>query len=252
MKTETDMFVDEVVWNGGGSLMDLFTAPYTFRNKALSGFYGAAGGPTGTSFARVDLDPARAAGLLTQGGVMAAIAHAADTDPTRRGKFVRVQLLCETIPPPPPDVMAVPSTPDAGQTTRQHAVSQRGSGTCGGCHQFMDRIGFALENFDPTGRWRDSQNGQAIDASGEIVGTDVPGTLNGPSELGRKLASSAQVRRCVVTQWWRFASGRAEETADACALEGLDQAFVASGDRLRDLMLATIQDDGFRYRTVQP
>ena len=118
---------------------------------------------------------------------MAAIAHAADTDPTRRGKFVRVQLLCETIPPPPPDVMAVPSTPDAGQTTRQHAVSQRGSGTCGGCHQFMDRIGFALENFDPTGRWRDSQNGQAIDASGEIVGTDVPGTLNGPAELGRKL-----------------------------------------------------------------
>ena len=183
---------------------------------------------------------------------MAAIAHAADTDPTRRGKFVRMQLFCETIPPPPPDVMAVPTSPDAKQTTRQHAEAQRGSGSCGGCHQFMDRIGFALEHFDAVGRWRDTDNGQPVDASGEIVGTDVPGTFDGAVELGRKLASSAQVQRCVVTQWWRFASGRVEEAADACALEQLDQAFVGSGSRVRDLLMATTQSDGFGYRSVAP
>ena len=252
MKTETDMFVDDVVWSSGGSMMELFTAPRSFRNAILSTFYGASGGATGASFARVDLDPTRAAGLLTEGGMMAAIAHAADTDPTRRGKFVRTQLLCETIPPPPPDVMAVPTSPDANQTTRQHAEAQRGSGSCGGCHQFMDRIGFALEHFDAVGRWRDTDNGQPVDASGEIVGTDVPGTFDGAVELGRRLASSAQVQRCVVTQWWRFANGRVEEAADACALEQLDQAFGDSGSRVRDLLMAITRSDGFGYRSVAP
>src|SRR6266540_1969844 len=252
MKTETDLFVDEAAWQSGGDLMELFTAPYTFRNKALSGFYGAAAGPTGTSFVRVDLDPARAAGLLTEGGVMAAIAHSVDTDPTRRGKFVRVQLLCESIPPPPPDVNAVPTSAGAAQTTRQHAVSQRGSGSCGACHQLMDRIGFGFEHYDAVGRWRESENGQPIDATGEIVGTDVAGAFDGAAELGRKLAGSAQVRRCAVTQWWRFVAGRAEEAADACALETVDRAFAASGNRVRELLVAITQTDGFGYRKVQP
>jgi hypothetical protein len=183
---------------------------------------------------------------------MAAIAHTADTDPTRRGKFVRVQLLCEAIPPPPADVMTVATSPEANQTTRQHAEAQRGSGTCGACHQLMDRIGFAFESFDAVGRWRDTDNGQGIDTSGEIVGTDVPGPFAGPIDLGRKLAASAQVRRCAVKQWWRFAAGRAEEAADACALERLDQAFSASGARVRDLLLAITQSDGFGTRSVAP
>jgi hypothetical protein len=252
MKTETDMFVDDVVWQSGGSVMDLFTAPYTFRNKTLATFYGAGAGPTGSTFARVDLDPARAAGLLTQGGVMAAIAHAVDTDPTRRGKFVRVQLLCESIPPPPPDVNAVPTTADPGQTTRQHAISQRGSGGCGTCHQLMDRIGFAFENYDAVGRWRDTENGQAVDASGELIGTDVPGPFDGPAALGQKMAGSAEARRCAVTQWWRFAAGRPEEAADACAIASVDQAFAASGSHVRELLLAITQTDGFAYGKVQP
>lgn len=251
MKTETDMLVDDVVWASGGDLMALFTASHTFQNQALSAFYGITGA-AGSSFVRVALPPTRAAGLLTQGGVMAAIAHAADTDPTRRGKFVRTQLLCETIPPPPPDVMAVATSPEAGQTTRQHAEAQRGSGSCGGCHQLMDRIGFAFESFDPVGRWRDTDHGRPVDDSGEIVGTDIPGKFDGAVELGRKLASSAQVRRCVVTQWWRFASGRVEEPADACALEQIERAFGASGNRVRDLLLATTQSDGLAYRSVMP
>ena len=252
MKTETDMFVDDVVWSSGGSLTDLFTASYTFRNETLSAFYRDGASAGGTGFARVALDATRAAGFLSQGGVMAAIAHAADTDPTRRGKFVRVQLFCEPIPPPPPDVMAVATNPDAGQTTRQHAEAQRGSGSCGGCHQLMDRVGFGFESFDAVGRWRDADNGQRIDTSGEIVGTDVPGPFAGVVELGRKLASSTQVRRCAVRQWWRFAAGRAEEPADACTLERLDQAFSASGNRVRDLLLALTQSDGFGTRSVAP
>ena len=252
MKTETEMFVDEAVWQSGGSMMDLFTAPYTFRNRALSDFYGPGGGVTGGAFTRVSLDGGRYAGLLTQGGMMAAIAHANQTDPTRRGKFVRVQLLCESIQPPPPGVMTVPTDPNPALTTRQRAEAQRGSGGCGACHQLMDGIGFGFEHFDAVGRWRDTENGIAIDASGAIVGTDVPGAFDGAAALGAKLAASAQVRRCAVTQWFRFAAGRVEQAADACTLEQLDQAFDASGDRVRDLLLAMTTSPAFTQRSVQP
>jgi hypothetical protein len=251
MQTETDAFVDDVVWKSGGNMMDLFTAPYTFRNKTLSDYYKSGAGVTGSTFARVELDANRYAGLLTQGGVMAAIAHTNQTDPTRRGKFIRVQLMCESIPPPPPNVMAVPTNPDPNMTTRQRAENQRGSGVCGGCHQLMDKIGFGFEHFDAVGRWRDQENGKPIDATGEIVDTDVPGAFDGAAELGKKIASSAELRSCTVTQWFRFAAGRDEESADACTLEPLKTAFADSGNRVRDLLLATTQSDAFMYRTVE-
>jgi len=251
MQTETNMFVDDVVWQNGGNMMDLFTAPYAFRNKALSDFYKASGGATGNGFARVDLDSTKYAGLLTQGGMMAAIAHTNQTDPTRRGKFVRVQLLCESIPPPPPNVMATPTNPDPNLTTRQRAENQRGTGTCGACHRLMDKIGFGFEHFDAVGRWRDQENGKPIDASGEIVDTDVPGAFDGAAELGKKLATSGELRQCVATQWFRFAFGRGEETADACAIERLDKAFGDSGNRVRDLLLAMTQSEGFTLRSTE-
>jgi hypothetical protein len=231
-------------------MMDLFTAPYAFRNKTLSDFY-KAGGATGNGFARVDLDSTKYAGLLTQGGMMAAIAHTNQTDPTRRGKFVRVQLMCESIPPPPPNVMATPTNPDPNLTTRQRAENQRGSGVCGSCHQLMDKIGFGLEHFDAVGRFRDQENGKPIDVTGEIVGTDVPGTFDGAAELGKKLAASGELRQCAVTQWFRFAQGRSEESADACALERLNKAFGDSGNHVRELLLAMTQSDAFTVRSIE-
>jgi hypothetical protein len=251
MQTETDMFVDDVVWQGAGNMMDLFTAPYAFRNKTLADFYKSGPTVTGSAFTRVDLDTTRYAGLLTQGGMMAGIAHTNQTDPTRRGKFVRVQLMCESIPPPPPNVMAVPTNPDPNMTTRQRAENQRGSGVCGSCHQLMDKIGFGLEHFDPVGRWRDQESGKPIDASGEIVNTDVPGVFDGAAELGKKLAASDELRQCAVTQWFRFASGREEQAADACAIERLNQAFSASGNHVRDLLLAMTQGDSFTLRSTE-
>jgi hypothetical protein len=251
MQTETDTFVDDVVWKSAGNMMDVFTAPYTFRNKTLSDFYKAGPSATGSSFDRIQLDGTRYAGLLTQGGLMAAIAHTNQTDPTRRGKFVRVQLMCESIPPPPPNVMAVPTNPDPNMTTRQRAENQRGSGVCGSCHQLMDKIGFGFEHFDAVGRWRDQENGKPIDATGEIVNTDVPGAFDGATELGKKIASSAELRSCTVTQWFRFAAGRDVETADACTLASLNKGFADSGNHVRDLLLATTQSDAFTYRTVE-
>ncbi len=115
----------------------------------------------------------------------------------------------------------------------------------------MDKIGFGLEHFDAVGRWRDQENDKPIDASGEIVSTDVPGAFEGAAELGKKLAASGELRQCAVTQWFRFASGREEESADACTLERLNKAFGDSGNHVRDLLMAMTQSDAFTVRSTE-
>ena len=114
----------------------------------------------------------------------------------------------------------------------------------------MDPIGLAFESFDTIGRYRTMENGQLIDTSGEIGGGLDPvlaGPFAGVRELGEKLASSQQVRDCLATQWFRFASGRSEADGDACSLETMRQAFV-SGDVL-ELIVASTQTDAFWFRS---
>jgi hypothetical protein len=248
---ETRLYIDEVTWQGAGDFRTLLTSPVSFVNGPLAAFYGVAG-VTGDGFRKVTLDPARRAGLLTQPSVLARTSAGTSTIPTRRGMLVLDDVLCVEVPPPPPG-LSPPPPPSTTLTTRERFEQDTSSlPVCAACHRLTDRLGFAFEHYDAVGRWRESDNGQAIDVTGEIVGTDVAGGFDGAAELGRKLAGSAQARRCAVTQWWRFAAGRAEEAADACALETVDRAFAASGNRVRELLVAITQTDGFGYRKVQP
>jgi hypothetical protein len=139
-----------------------------------------------------------------------------------------------------------------GGTARDRfgAHLQAGS-SCSGCHSLMDPIGLAFENFDAMGQFRTSENGKTIDASGTVnnaLDPSLGGAFNGVRELATKMAASDQVRDCVATQWFRFASGRSEEDADACSLGTLQEAFAASGGDLTELVVATTQTDAFWYR----
>src|SRR5690606_28192980 len=108
---------------------------------------------TTPGFSRVELDPTRRAGVLTHIGVMASLAKADQTDPVHRGKFVREGLLCQGVPPPPPDanVVAPVVTPDA--TTRERFSQHRADPACAGCHMLMDPIGLGFEHYDALGQW---------------------------------------------------------------------------------------------------
>jgi len=140
---------------------------------------------------------------------------------------------------------------DQGGTARERFSGHRSSGTsCEGCHALMDPIGLAFEHFDAMGQYRDMDNGQAIDVSGEITEAMDPalaGPFTGVRELAGKLAVSDQVRGCVATQWFRFAAGRLEGPPDACSLETLRGAFSASEGDLVELVVATTQMDAFWY-----
>jgi len=249
MRQEARAFVDDVIWNGGGTLDALFSAPYTFANATLAQYYGLPA-VSGSGFVKVDLDASQRGGVLTQGGLMSLLAKSNQTSPVHRGKFVREQIFCQILQPPPPDLEIKPPELSATLTTRERFAQHSADSTCSSCHQLTDPIGLGFENFDGAGKFRDSENGQAVDVSGEIFGTDVAGKFNGPIELGQKLATSDTARACVATQWFRYGYGRAETEADGCSMQTLNEKFTSSGYRVLDLVAALAATDAFRYRRV--
>jgi hypothetical protein len=233
-------------WSAGPSLETLLRAPYTFVNPRLAAFYGVRS-PASDGFSRVELDPRRAAGILTQGALLATHAKADQTSPVHRGKFVRARLFC-TIPPPPPDDLVVrPPAVDPRLSTRERFAEHTGDGDCAACHRLMDPIGFGFEHYDATGRYREVDGGKPVDASGELTGTDVDGAFVGVPELAERLVESEQVRRCVATQWFRYAFGRGDSTVtDSCTIAELASELGANGGDLRALFSATVNSELFR------
>lgn len=248
-RAETMAFVSDVILDGDGSVETLLTAPYTMMNADVAAYYGVSSGPTGSAFERVDLDPDQRAGLLTQPSILAVNAHADQTSPVHRGKFVRERLLCEPISPPPPNVKAVPPPVDPDATTRERFAQHSTDPACSGCHHLMDPIGFGFEHYDGIGKWRDQDQGLPVDAGGEVIGSqDVNGTFDGAVELAKRLGQSEEVRSCVVKQWFRYGQGRPVTAEDACTMAALQTTFAAANYDIRELLVALTQTDAFRYR----
>ena len=235
--------------NEGGSFQTLLTAPYTMVNEELATFYG---------FGRADrhrvLQVRAATDLTTPDS-----SPKARFSPPGRGHtrvlpfiaacFVRGGLLCHGVPPVArhDDRAARPPTP----TPRLESVSPSTARTphAEPCHRLFDPLGLPFEHFDGTGRFREEENGRTIDASGELVETDVDGVVDGVPELAARLASSEEVHGCFARQWFRYSSGRGEsEALDRCSLEQLEASFSPSSDRIEDLILALTQTDAFLYR----
>jgi hypothetical protein len=241
--------VEEVARFGAWATLDdghaasLFTARTTFVDAALGELYGFTG-LEGLGFRQVSLANKQRGGLLTLPGVMASWAKADQSAPVQRGRFVRERLMCETLVPPPGNVM-VQLPPATFGTARERLSQHSADPACAGCHRLTDPVGLGLEKYDAIGAFRNDENGLPIDARGEIIGSkDADGTFDGALQLGQKLADSASVRSCVARQWFRYGLGRHETDADACSFEGIDAAF-AAGD-LRALLVAIASSDAFR------
>ncbi len=246
MVEETLRFTAEAVRAGGDVVTTLLTSNRSFVNAPLASLYGVA--PPGDGFAAVDLPPRERAGVLTQASVLAVLASADQTSPVLRGQFVRDKLLCDPIPPPPPGVSVAPPRVDPTLTTKQRFAQHRASPSCAGCHALMDPIGFAFEHYDGIGRWRATEGAFPIDATGQIRSTeDVNVSFDGAVELAARLAASKQVRRCLATQWFRFALGRGERDLDTPSIDAAYQAFARAGFDVRELIVAIAAGDAFRH-----
>ncbi len=250
-KEEIQTFVEQVILEGDGSLRTLLTANYSFMNEELASFYGddVLDSVSGPKLRQVQLQPERRAGLLTSAGLMASHANVNQSSPVFRGKFVREQLMCNTLPLPPNDLVIEPPELDPTKTTKEQFEEIGANPACAGCHTLMNPIGFIFEHYDGIGQWRDQQNGKPIDATGQVVQTDdIDGDYDGAPELARALADSTQVQECVSSQWFRFAYNRTVTSEDSCSIEQLNDVFRASDFNIKSLLVALTQTNAFLYR----
>jgi hypothetical protein len=245
MQGEFSTFINEVMGAGGdGKLETLLLSDRTYVDGALATLYGVTA-PGGTGMLPVTL-PTTRKGLLSTVSVLSTHTLSDSSAAIHRGKFIRERLLCTVPPDPPAGLMVMPPEPKPGLTTRERLMQHTNDPACSGCHQMMDPIGYAYENFDGIGRYRAMEQGKKVDASGSLTSTDVDGSFVGPVELAQKLSTSKTVRECVMTTLLSFAQG--PQQADSCLMTKLNKAFDDSGHDVRALVAAIARSDSFRYR----
>ncbi len=243
MREDVLRTIDHIVFDQGGDYRDLFDTPITFSNAELAGIYGVAKPASGTQLLTLASAGPRA-GILGKPGILAMNAHVRETSPTLRGKFVRERILCQSIPEPPPDVVTIVPEPNPNAPTmRERLARHREEEGCARCHASMDPIGLAFENFDAIGAHRDTDNGHALDLSGEIDGR----TFDGSRELAAVLRERTVASECAVRQLYRYATGHVETPGEEIVIKALSQRFSAGGYRLRELIREIVMSDGFRH-----
>jgi hypothetical protein len=246
MLDETKAFVENVSFGGDGRLATLLGAPYSYLNQSLGGLYGAQA--SGTALTKTDLPMTQRAGFLTQASFLALTGNADGSNPVRRGKAVYTKLLCHSLPPPPANVPN-PKPASAGGTTRQRFIEHDQNACALGCHSAMDPIGFAFENYDGIGKYRTTDNGQPVDATGSITVDGQKQTFNDAVGLISILAKSPEVRSCFAGEWSRYALSRLDTPADAASLQATAAAFAGDAATIQDLMVAVATMRSFRYRS---
>jgi len=249
LRRETELFVDSV-FRENRSVLDLLTANYTFLNERLARHYGIPN-VKGSYFRRVALpDDSPRGGLLGQGSILTITSYATRTSPVLRGKWVLENLLSSAPPPPPPDIPALKTEgaePDKPLTMREAMARHRANPACATCHARMDPIGFALENFDGIGRWRDTADGgQPIDASGAFPGgTPFVGVDGVKREL---LKQPEQFVRTVAERLLMYAVGRNLHYYDAPSVRAIVKDAAQSQYTLASLVMGVVKSRPFQMR----
>ncbi|MBM62371.1 MAG: hypothetical protein CL484_05425 [Acidobacteria bacterium] len=246
-RQETEMLVQSIM-REDLSVLDLLKADYTFLNERLAKHYGI---PYvyGSRFRRVDFGKnGTRGGLLRQGSILLATSYATRTSPVIRGKWVLDNILGVPPPPPPPNVPELDDTAGAGQarSMKERMSAHRASPACAGCHNLMDPVGFALENYDAVGRWRESEGGAAIDASATLFDGTV---VDGVDELQAALLERPELFVGTITEkLLTFATGRGVESYDAPAVRAILRDARSDGYRFSSLILGVVRSMPFQMR----
>ncbi|MEO8099747.1 MAG: DUF1592 domain-containing protein [Acidobacteriota bacterium] len=248
MKRETELFLDSVL-GGNHSVLELLTANYSFLNDRLARHYGIPG-IQGSYFRKVTFPPDSVrGGLLGQGSLLTITSYANRTSPVLRGKWVLENLLSAAPPPPPPDVPALKvesSEPGKLLSMRQAMTQHRANPVCASCHARMDPIGFSLENFDATGKWRDADDGGPIDSSGAFPG----GTrFEGASGLKKELVRTpGPFYSTVAERLLMYAVGRNLQYYDAPSVRAIVRGAAPGNYTFASFVLGVVKSKPFRMR----
>lgn len=245
LKEEAELFF-QAVMQEDRSVLDLIDADFTFLNEQLAKFYGI-DGVNGSNFRRVQLPPeSPRGGVVTMGAVLLTTSTPTRTSPVIRGKWILEQILGTPPPAPPPDVPPLPEGKGVDQSLslRARLDEHNKNVECAACHKRMDPLGFALENFDGVGGWRDADGKWPIDASGALPNGRK---FNGPREL-KTVLKSKQFLSNFTEKMLTYALGRGLDYYDRCAVDEVVKKMEPQGNKFSALVAGIVTSEPFLKR----
>ena len=242
MRQETEMFFRHVL-DTNQNVQDFLDADYSFLNRELALHYGIEG-VQGNGLQKVSLQGSRRGGLIGHGAFLTASANGVDTSPVVRGIYVLEKFLGYSPPPPPPDVPLIEPDIRGAVSIRDQLLKHRNVATCAECHRKIDPLGFALENYDAIGGWRDEYDGKvSIDSSGKLPDGD---SFETPAEFqDALLRRKDQFTRCITEKLLAYALGRELEVSDRPVIDEIVQEISSPGKGLRDLIQEIVASRSF-------
>jgi hypothetical protein len=251
-QTETRLFLESQL-HADRPIVELLTADYSFINERLARHYGISD-VYGSHFRRVAFADDRRGGLLGHGSVLTVTSYAHRTSPVVRGKWLLENLLGAPPPPPPADVPALRENDERGAkptSVRERLEEHRRNPVCSSCHARMDPLGFALENFDATGKWRAvGEGGTPIDASGALPdGTE----FDGPAEFRAALLTNQRAFIATFTEkLLTYALGRGVEFYDMPAVRSIMRQASSDDSRWSAIVLGIVKSTPFQMSVDEP
>ena len=250
MHRETELLFETIV-REDRSILDLINADYTFVDERLARHYGIPN-IRGSRFRRVTLDDGARRGLLGQGSFLTTTSAGNRTSPVKRGKWVLENLLGAPVPQPPPGVETNLSETNSGgapTSVRQRLERHRASPTCAACHALMDPVGFSLEQFDLIGKWRETDGGSSINATGRLADGTM---LDGPASLRKALLSRRDAVAATATEkLLTYALGRRVEYYDMPAVRAVVRDAARTDYRFSSLIAGIVKSVPFGMKRAE-
>ncbi len=252
LRTALELFLEDVVWSNDSDFRRLLLADELLLNGRLARFYGV-DLPAEADFQKIQLNPEQRAGVLTHPYVLAAFAYTGSTSPIHRGVFVSRGILGVTLRPPPEAFAPLAEDLHPRLTTRERVNLQTKPATCQSCHGIINPLGFALEQFDAVGRFRDKDNGQPIDATGSyLTRTGRTVKFTGARDLATFLAESEEVHNAFVEQLFQHLAKQPLRGYGLGQQAELRQSFVKQDLSVRKLMIDVVTVYALTNRDAKP
>jgi len=257
MKKEFDLFVKDIVFNDL-PIARLLDADYSYLNQTLADYYGVTAQITGDEFEKVSFGDAKRQGVVTMGAVIASHAKGDENSPVFRGIFVRKDLLCHDLPSPP-DISGQGGGFDPSLPVRERLAQHANIASCYNCHQVIDDLGYALENYNAIGQYLENEyiasTGEVvstpIDASGVLVGiqdfldtTSMP--FNNALELTSIIAQDNVSKQCAIEKWQQYTYGRSQDIA--CQKSTLFDLWQDKNFTMKQLLIESVKVPGYLIR----
>jgi hypothetical protein len=248
MRREVLDFLGAIFKDGRG-VKSFYNSTVGFVSAPLAPLYGVTGNFAADTTTKVELDPTKRSGILTQPGFLSAYIHGDDPDIIHRGVFIAQRVLCIELPPPDPAATPLPEI-EPNMTNRERVEKTTGKGTCGeGCHGvWINPLGYAFENYDAVGKYRTMDYGKPVDASGSTVLDGAVQTFSNGVELSHLIGEAKQTHDCYARKLMAYLHGRLMTTTEAPLIDYYARLSRAEMLSLRDLELNIVTSEQFLNR----